>query len=33
MLRSYEKGSPQEKFYAELYSNQFYGYVIQQNKK
>ena len=33
MLRSYEKGSPQEKFYSEMYSNQLYDYVIQQNKK
>ena len=33
MLRSYEKGSPQEKFYSEMYSNQLYGYVVQQNKK
>ena len=33
MLRSYEKDTPQEKFYSEMYSNQFYDYVIQQNKK
>ena len=33
MLRSYKKGSPQEKFYSEMYSNQLYDYVVQQNKK
>jgi len=33
MLRSYEKDTPQEKFYSEMYSNQLYDYVVQQNKK
>ena len=33
MLRSYEKDTPQEKFYSEMYSNQFYDYVILENVK
>ena len=33
LLRSYKQNSPQEKFYSEMYRNQFYDYVIQQNKK
>ena len=33
MLRTYEKNTPQEIFYSEMYNNQTYDYVIKQNKK
>lgn len=33
MLRKYSKNTKQEKLYSEMYQNQLYDYVIQQNNK
>ena len=33
MLRKYDKNTPQEKLYSDMYSNQVYDYVIKQKEK
>ena len=33
MLRTYKENTPQEKLYQDMYTNQFYEYVLLQNKK
>ena len=33
MLRTYKENTQQERLYHDMYKNQFYDYVILQNKK